>query len=358
MAGGSDEGRLRVLVTFPLEAELVEQIEAVEPRIEVRALGQEARQRLYRSSQTRYPSELEAKVAQQELAEALGWAHVLFGFWGPGLAELYPTPQALRADAPNLRWLQLTSAGVDRAARSGLVGPDSNIMVTSASGLHATPIGEYVLTQMLMFCKGMHQSLRAQERREWQRFMGRELFGKTVGVVGMGHIGGEVARLSKAFGCRVLATRRSTTVRTAGEGVDELLPASDLPYLLSESDFVVLCVPLTNETRHLVGEAELQAMKSTAVLINIARGTVVDEPALVRALKEGWIAGAGLDVFEQEPLPPESELWALENVILTPHISGGTEIYNQRATGIFAENLRRYLAGEPLMNLADAERGY
>jgi phosphoglycerate dehydrogenase-like enzyme len=174
----------------------------------------------------------------------------------------------------------------------------------------------------------------------------------------MGHIGGEVARLAKAFGCRVLATRRSVSERAAGEGVDELLPASALPYLLAQSDFVVLCVPLTGETRHLIGEAELRAMKPTAVLINIARGAVVDEAALVRALKEGWIAGAGLDVFEQEPLPEDSALWSLENVILTPHISGGTEIYNQRATGIFCENLRRYLAGEPLMNLADAERGY
>jgi phosphoglycerate dehydrogenase-like enzyme len=352
------DDRLHVLITFPLEPALVDQIEAVDPRIEARALGQEARQRLYRGSQTRYPSELEAQTAQRELAEALGWAQVLFGFWGPGLVELYPSPRALRADAPNLRWLQLTSAGVDRAARSGLVGPGSDIMVTSASGLHATPIGEYVLTQMLMFSKGMHRSLRAQERREWQRFMPQELFGKTVGIVGMGHIGGEVARLAKAFGCRVLATRRSVAERTGGEGVDELLPASDLPYLLAESDFVVLCVPLTGETRHLIREVELRSMKPAAVLINIARGAVVDEPALVRALKEGWLAGAGLDVFEQEPLPDDSELWSLENVILTPHISGGTEIYNQRATGIFCENLRRYLAGEPLVNLADPERGY
>ena len=343
--------RVNVLLTFALDPELVRQIEAVDPRLEVRALGQEARH-LFR----RYPSEAEAQTARKELAEAISWAEVLFGFWGPVLVELYPNPETLRQRAPNLRWVQLTSAGVDRAARSGLI--ESEIMLTSASGLHATPIGEFVLCVMLMFCKGAPKFVRAQERRQWVRYMPQELFGKTVGVVGMGHIGSEVARLAKAFGCRVIATRRSVAQRTPGELIDELLPPSELPALLAESDFVVLSVPLTKETRHLIGEAELRAMKPTGVLINIARGAVVDEAALVRALKEGWIGGAGLDVFEREPLPPESELWGMENVILSPHLSGGTEIYNQRAVGIFCENLRRYLAGERLLNLADAERGY
>jgi phosphoglycerate dehydrogenase-like enzyme len=343
--------RVHVLLTFALNPELVQQIEAVDPRLEVRALGQEARH-LFR----RYPSEAEAQTARKELEEAISWAEVLFGFWGPVLVELYPDPETLRQRAPNLRWVQLTSAGVDRAARSGLL--ESEILLTNASGLHATPIGEFVLCVILMFCKGAPMFVRAQERREWVRYMPQELFGKTVGVVGMGHIGSEVARLAKAFGCRVIATRRSVTERARGEQVDEVLPAAELPALLAESDFVVLSVPLTRETRHLIGEPELRAMKPAGVLINIARGAVVDEPALVRALREGWIGGAGLDVFEQEPLPPESELWGLENVILSPHLSGGTEIYSQRAVGIFCENLRRYLAGEPLMNLVDAERGY
>ncbi|MGB2695249.1 MAG: D-2-hydroxyacid dehydrogenase [Dehalococcoidia bacterium] len=354
MADEPDDGKVQVLITFALEPELVQQIEAVDPRLDVQVLGQTARQ-VFRG-QRRYPSELEAQTARQELADALREAEVLFGFWGPALLEMYPTPDLLLQHARHLCWIQLTSAGVDRAARSGLL--DTALMITSASGLHATPIGEYVLCVMLMFCKGTHRSVRAQEQREWQRSMSQELYGKTVGVVGMGHIGAEVARLARAFGCRILATRRSITERTKDNIADELLPPSDLPYLLGESDFVVLAVPLTADTRQLIGEAELRAMKETGVLINIARGAVIDEAALVRALKEGWIAGAGLDVFEQEPLPPESELWGLENVILTPHISGGTEIYNQRAAGIFCENLRRYLADEPLMNLADPARGY
>lgn len=344
--------RVSVLVTFALDQELVQQIEAVSPRLEVQVLGQAARQ-LFRGER-RYPSELEAQTARRELEDAMAGAEVLFGFWGPTLLEMYPNPGALRAGAPRLRWIQLTSAGMDRAARSGLV--ESEFMLTSASGLHATPIGEYVLLVMLMFAKGAPKFVRAQDRREWVRYMPQELFGKTVGIVGLGHIGGEVARLAKALGCRVIAMRRSES--SADERVDAFVPRSELPRLLGESDYVVLSIPLTDETRHMIGEAELRAMKPSAVLINIARGAVVDEAALVRALKDGTIAGAGLDVFEQEPLPPESELWGMENVVLSPHISGGTEIYNQRATGIFCDNLRRYLAGEPLLNLADASRGY
>ena len=348
------EKKICVLVSFALEPELVQQIADVDPQIEVIVLGQDAR-RLFRG-QSKYPSELEAKTARREFEEAMSAAEVLFGFWGPGLIELYPTAAALHEAAPQLRWLQLTSAGLDRAARSGLI--ESDLMVTNASGLHATPIGEYVLLQMLMFCKGGHRFVRAQDRGEWVRYMPQELYGKTVGIVGLGHIGAEVARLSKAFGCRVLATRRSVTERTAGGELGELLPAGELPALLAESDFVVLAVPLTDETRGLIGEAELQQMKSSAVLINIARGAVVDQEALIRALKNGEIAGAGLDVFDQEPLAEDSELWGMENVIMSPHISGGTEIYNQRAVGILCDNLRRYLAGEKLMNLADPERGY
>jgi D-2-hydroxyacid dehydrogenase (NADP+) len=346
--------RLNVLLTFALDDELVEQIRAVDPRIDAQVLGQTAR-KLFRG-ELRYPSELEAQTARQELADAMRTAEVIFGFWGNMLVEMYPDPQVLREKAPGLRWIQLTSAGVDRAARSGLVG--SEFMITNASGVHATPIGEYVLCVMLMFCKGAATFVRAQERREWSRFMSRELHGKTVGIVGYGHIGEGVAKLAKAFGCRIVATRRSVTERTHTDLVDELLPASDLPELLAQSDFVVLAVPLTKETRHMIGAAELRSMKPSAVLINIARGAVIDTEALISALKDGGIAGAGLDVFEQEPLPPESELWSLENVIMSPHISGGTEIYNQRAVAIFCENLRRYLAGEPLMNLVDAERGY
>jgi phosphoglycerate dehydrogenase-like enzyme len=210
-----------------------------------------------------------------------------------------------------------------------------------------------------MFCRGWPHLFRFQQAHEFnRRIPPRELCGKTVGIIGMGHIGAAVAQRARAFGCRVLGIRRSFTARGPDAVADEAVPPSDLDYLLGESDFVVIAAPLTPETRGLIGEAQLRAMKPSACLINVARGAIVDEPALIRALKEGWIAGAGLDVFVREPLPPESELWDLENLILTPHISGGTEIYSLRATEIFCANLRRYLAGQPLENVVDPNRGY
>jgi phosphoglycerate dehydrogenase-like enzyme len=209
-----------------------------------------------------------------------------------------------------------------------------------------------------MLAKKAPQYMRSQARHEWSRFMPRELYGATVGIVGIGHIGAEVGRLAKAFGCRVIATKRSAVAIETTEFADEILPASELPRVLAESDYVVLSMPLTPETRGMIGEKELRSMKPTAALVNIARGPVVDEQALIRALNEGWIAGAALDVFDQEPLPADSPLWDMENVIVSPHISGGTEIYNFRAVDIFCDNLRRHLAGEPLLNVVDPDRGY
>ena len=176
--------------------------------------------------------------------------------------------------------------------------------------------------------------------------------------MGLGPIGREAARLAKAFGMRVLATRRSAKRVGRARYVDIMLPASQLRQLLADSDFVVLALPLTPETNRLIGEEELQTMKPTAYLINIARGDIVDEAALVRALDEHWIAGAGLDVFATEPLPANSRLWEFPNVIFSPHIAGGMEDYDARATEVFLENLRRYLNGKQLLNVVDKRKGY
>ena len=331
-------------------------------RIEIDVLGQDQR-RLLRGF--KYPSEREREAVAEGLHGAFEHADVVFGFWGAELHSALGYAAAKREVggslklsevAPNLKWIQLTSAGADRLLNSGFI--EGGVTVTTVSGLHATPIGEFVLAAILMFAKGAPQTMRAQLKREWTRFAPRELSGKTVGVVGLGHIGAEVGRLAKAFGCRVIATKRSATEEHRGLYADEIMPASELHRLLGESDFVVLSMPLTPETRGMIGEAELRAMKPSAVLVNIARGPVTVEADLIRALREGWIAGAALDVFDKEPLPADSPLWDMENVILTPHISGGTEIYNQRAVTIFADNLRRYLAGEPLQNVVDPARGY
>jgi phosphoglycerate dehydrogenase-like enzyme len=348
-----NDDRLHVLITFALEDDLVDRIRAVDPRVEVSVLGSEQRKLLRGFS---YPSERERAAVAEGLQGAFGAADVVFGFWGAELHQAFTGAGSLADVAPRLKWIQLTSAGADRLLGSGFI--QQGVTVTTVSGLHATPIGEFILLSILMLAKKAPQYMRSQARHEWSRFMPRELYGSTVGIAGIGNIGAEAARLAKAFGCRVVATRRSATKPETAPYADEILPSSELPRLLRESDYVVLSMPLTHETRGMIGETELRMMKQTAALINIARGPVVVEEALIRALREGWIAGAALDVFEKEPLPSDSPLWDMENVIVSPHISGGTEIYNVRAVEIFAENLRRYLGGQPLRNIVDPGRGY
>jgi len=351
---------VNVVLSLGLRQELVAPIREVSPRLNVIPLSW-AQRRVYRGgrpvwyayAEERGPEEETDEEAQANLARILAEAEVLFT--SPVI------PAGITADALGLRWVQLTSAGLDRLLDSELAR--SEVTLTTASGIHAVPIGEYVMAVMLAFAKGLPGAMRAQAERTWRPYLAEELHGKTIGIVGLGAIGGYVAKLAKADGMRVLAVRRSTQRRSTGEGaglddVDELLPQSDLPYLLSEADYVVVAVPLTAESRGLIGERELRAMKPSARIINIARGAIIDEAALVRALNEKWIGGAALDVFEQEPLPPESELWGMENVILTPHISGGTPVYMERAVELFCDNLRRYLAGEPLRNTVQVDRGY
>jgi phosphoglycerate dehydrogenase-like enzyme len=351
--------RVNVTLAIPVVDQLREQIAAVDERLNVVSLTR-AQRHAYREGRPLWPGyydppagarpdEESEEEAKERLAAILGDTEVVFT--NPII------PQDIAERAPGLKWLQLTSAGVDRLLDSPLVR--SRVKVTTATGIHAVTISEYVMGAILAFAKGFIRAIGSQAESKWAPYPPQELEGFTVGIVGMGAIGSRVAELSHAFGMRVLAIRRSVKARSAGEGaVNELLPPSDLHYLLGESDYVVIAVPLTPESTRLIGEAELRAMKPSAVLINIARGAVIDEAVLVRALKERWIAGAALDVFQTEPLPSDSELWGLDNVLVTPHISGGTPRYMERAVGLFCENLRRYLDGETLRNVVDPARGY
>jgi phosphoglycerate dehydrogenase-like enzyme len=284
---------------------------------------------------------------KQDLDALLAWADVILAL---------KAPQNTIARAPKLKWIQVISAGVDRWRDTDVW--QSRVIITGVSGIHATPIGEFVMVLMLMFAKNTPTGFRMMETRQWHRYRTYTLRDKTVGIVGLGHIGSEVARLSKAFGMKTIATRRSTRHPGKARNVDLLLPQARMKEMLVESDYVVLSVPLTPATRHIIGEAELKAMKQTARIINIGRGPLIDEEALLRALDEGHIAGAGLDVTYTEPLPKESRLWDFDNVILSPHISGGMENYMVRATYVFCENLRRYLSGKRLLNMVDRRRGY
>jgi phosphoglycerate dehydrogenase-like enzyme len=305
------------------------------------------------------------RTAQQ--LEELGddvWrgVEILYTTW------LMPSPER----APDLRWVQGHFAGIDAFLDHPLL---KRVTLTTTSGIHAPTIGEYVLMMMLAFAHHLPRMIEHQQRAEWPRdrwalFAPVELRGSTVGIVGYGSIGREVARLARAFGLRVLATKRDaariddTGWRLSGVGdasaehVDRLYAPDTLHDMLAECDYVVLSLPLTPETRKLIDAKALQHMRPSAVIINISRGGVVDEAALVEALQNGTIGGAALDVFEQEPLPASNPLWGLPNVILSPHVSGFTLQYDNRALALFAENLRRYVDGEPLLNVVEIARGY
>lgn len=300
------------------------------------------------------------------------------GIWPLSLetaAEVIYTTQDVPqpTQAPNLRWIQTHSAGIDHLVETPLWGSD--ILITSSSGIHATNIAQYAFAQILAWANRVprwltHQQKAEWPRQRWEKFLPIELRGQTLGIIGYGSIGREVARLGKAFGMNVLATKRNArrlddtdfgldgTGDREGTLADRIYPPEATRSMLTECDFVVIAAPLTAKTHHLFDEVLLRAMKPTSFLVNIGRGAIIKEDDLVKGLQRGWLAGAGLDVFETEPLPADSPLWQLENVILSPHISGFTPHYDERATDLFAENLRRYLAGKPLLNVVNREAGY
>jgi phosphoglycerate dehydrogenase-like enzyme len=253
-----------------------------------------------------------------------------------------------------LRWIHSTAAGVDQLLYPEIL--ERNILITTSSGIHQ-PLVEHVFAMLLAFVRRLHIAVRNQQERKWDRarVAGGEVRGLTIGVLGLGSIGAEVAEKAAVFGMRVIGTKRTPA---PVPHVDRVYPPDALPDVLAQSDVIVIALPLTEETRGLLGASEFRMMKPEAIVINIGRGSIIQEAALVRALQERWIGGACLDVFEREPLPADSPLWAMENVILTPHVSGGWPGYLDAAVPLFCENLARYLRGAPLLNLVDRSRGY
>ena len=335
-----------VLITAPIEAYWREHLQSLSPDLQI--------ERWDTRSGTPIPDSLWQEV------------EILYASFATSL----PSPE----QAPRLRWVQLYSAGPDRVLDKALF--QSKVSFTTTSGVHAINIAEYVFTMVLAWFHRLPRILEYQQQGRWASnrertslFAPEELREKTIGIVGYGSIGRQVARLAVAFGMHVLAMQRGTDHRDAGFQFPEIgdpngmLPdryyaPEQLHTMLSESDVVVIAVPLTPLTRGLFDEAAFRAMKSTAFLVNIARGDICNEAALIEALEKGRIAGAALDVFQEEPLPADHPLWHLPNVFISPHISGVTPYYNDRAAMIFEENLRRYLAGEPLFNVVDKRKGY
>ena len=267
------------------------------------------------------------------------------------------------ARAKRMRWFSSVAAGLDEIATPAFRARD--VVITNASGVHGPNIAEHVLAMMLMFTRGMPRLMRAQLARRWERNLKSrsdgpgELTGKTVLIVGLGRIGEAIAARARPFGVRVLAVKHDPSTRhDASVAVDELFPMDALDQALGRADHVCLTVPLTRDTYHLMNARRIARLRAGAFLYNISRGAVIDEAALVDALRAGKLAGAGLDVFEEEPLPLTSPLWDLDNVILTPHVAGVTPLYYERTAALFADNLERFLAGQPLRNRFDPARGY
>lgn len=292
-----------------------------------------------------------------EVLDTVRGAEIYFGMGIPRDAFVAATTGPTAA----LRWVHTGSAGVGSALFPEMRA--SPVILTNSAGVMGPPMAETALAMILYFARGLDLAVQGMGRHEWRKDAiyeasagVRELSDATLGIVGLGGIGRELAMRARALGMRVLATRR----RAAGvlEGVDLRLGEEGLRELLAESDFVAITVPATAETRGMIGAEQLALMKLSAVLVNVARGSIVDEPALIDALRTHRLRGAGLDVFATEPLPPDSPLWSLPNVLVLPHVSAVTPLYWRRETDLVLDNLRRYLEGRELRNVVDKEHGY
>lgn len=340
--------QLNILIASYLEPELVEQIRSEVPQAQV----------VYRPDLLGKPDYIadhngEIQRTPEQEAEWLGLlaeANVLFDFD-------YTHVKDLPERASNLKWVQATSAGIGQFVKKNGYDQRTDWIFTTASGTHARPLGEFVIMSMLWFAKDFPYLQREKEAQHWARTCGFELADKTLAIVGLGRIGREAARLAKAFEMRVIGNRRQTDADTM-PNVDELYPPDDLTPLLKQADFLLLACPHTPETEGLIGAEEIALLPEGAVIINIARGAVVDQPAMVAALRSGHLSGAALDVFAVEPLPPGDPLWTMPNVIISPHSASTAVTENAKITRLFCDNLKHFLKGEPMQNVLDVERYY
>jgi len=335
---------INVLLTLPFSKDVMEKLSSVSPSL------------------TFHERDVQSV---EEIADILSEVDVLYTF------SVLPDP----SDAPRLRWVQMHTAGVDTLLKHPLY-TQSEVMFTSTSGIHVIQMAEYTFAMLLALTHRVpliveDQAAARWAEKRWERFMPAELYGATLGIVGYGAIGRQVARIGQAFGMRIIAIKQDVrhlkfqnryvipnTGDPDGEIPDRIYPPEALHAFMAECDYVVVMAPLTAKTDYLIDSKVLAAMKPGAILINGARGDVIDEQALITALQDKKLGGAALDVFSIEPLPAESPLWGIPNVIISPHIGGYSPQYDERATDVFAENLRRFVAGEPLINLVERGKDY
>jgi phosphoglycerate dehydrogenase-like enzyme len=281
--------------------------------------------------------------------ECVSRAEVMFEFdW--------ERPRELLRSAPRLRWVQATSSGIGpRVDQLGLA--DAPPVITNAAGIHAQPLAEFVILASLYFAREMPRLEAWKAERHWERFCGREVSGSRMTLIGLGQVGSRIAELSACLGIEVTGHRR-TPGRETPAHVRRVVDGDGLDAVLPETDILVIAVPDTSETRHLIDRRRLELLPPGAVIVNVGRGSVIDQPAMIEMLRSGRLGGAGLDVFEEEPLPADSPLWALPNVIVSPHSASTVVLENDRLVDLFVDNLHRYLDGRPLINVYDPRKGY
>jgi phosphoglycerate dehydrogenase-like enzyme len=341
---------VRIVITSPLSEQNVATIAAADPRLDV----------VYPEDlipAPEYPSahplpKLDAPDAERRWIELLESAEILFDFGPLAIADRLPT-------WPKLRWIQATSAGVGQLAKRVGLTERRDIVVTTASGVHARPLAEFAVLAMLLFAKDVLRYQAEQRAHVWRRHAGEELAGKVVAVVGAGRIGREAARLLRALDAHVIGVVRTLRERTAADvNADEVAAIDDLDAILPRVDGVVLATPHTPHTEALLNARRIALLPERAIVVNIARGDVVDEAALAEALAAGRLRGAALDVFTTEPPPDASPFWDLPNVLISPHSASTVADENDRIVEIFCENLHAYLAGRPLRNVLDPDLLY
>jgi phosphoglycerate dehydrogenase-like enzyme len=296
----------------------------------------------------RFPEDRVLAIADENGLAAAADAEVAFSGNNPRRVR-----QLLDA-TPKLRWYHTISAGVENMPLPELA--ERGIVLTNNSGSYDIQIAEHLMAFVFAASRQFHRYRDSQRASEWEEQEHQELRGATIVVYGMGSIGGEIARLASAIGMRVIGIRRNAG--PAEPGIERVVAADRLAEVVSEADYLAIAAPLTAATRGAISREVISRLKPTAWIVNIARGAIVDEPAMIEALQAKRIGGAALDVFTTEPLPKESPLWKLENVIVTPHDAGSSPRADERSLALFAENLRRYKAGEPLINRVDFEAGY
>lgn len=342
-----------ILITSYLEPEFVERIRQVDPRLQVINRPDLIAPPRYVADHNGDPGWQRSAAQEAEWRQLLQQADILFDFD-------HSHRQDLPELAPQVRWIQFTSSGIGVFIKNSRYAERMpQTVFTTASGVHAQPLAEFCLLVMLMFSRNLWRMQAYQQRREWERYTGTDLRDRTLTIFGVGRVGSQVAEFAQAVGMHVIGVVRNPNHRNPADlHVDELYPTQELLTVLPRTDYLVLIAPHTPETENLIGRRELAALPAGAVLINIARGQLVVEEELIAALRSGRLAGAGLDVFATEPLPADSPLWTMPNVLVSPHSASTSDRENQLITDLFCRNLRRYLDGQPLLNVLDPERMY